>query len=389
MYFEPETTGSAPYIADLARCYANAGYEVHVYTTYPHYPSWRADRSITRSDAYEGVHVHRLNTYVPANPTIARRLAYELIFCMRAIIKVMLMRRLDIIIGCSPNLFSAVMAATASKIRRKPSLQFVQDIVSSALIQTSQSESRTATILLGKIEGWSLRSGVRVIVPTEAFVARLGALGVDVDRVRIIRNWSRLALASDDVGGGSPGLVLHTGNIGQKQSLDLMAPTLRAIGDLEPRANFLFVGDGNRKNELYDSVRDIPRVAVTAPVSSEEYPQLLQSASILLVHERPGVLDMSLPSKLTSYFAAGRPVVAVVHRDSVTAREVRASGAGVVVEHGDTAGLARILRDLFDDDELRARYGRSAHEYCLTHLTREAAFASLRGVLNESKAESS
>jgi colanic acid biosynthesis glycosyl transferase WcaI len=43
------------------------------------------------------------------------------------------------------------------------------------------------------------------------------------------------------------------------------------------------------------------------------------------------VTDMSLPSKLTSYFAASRPVVAAASADSETAREMEAAGAGYVV----------------------------------------------------------
>lgn len=52
------------------------------------------------------------------------------------------------------------------------------------------------------------------------------------------------------------------------------------------------------------------------------------------MNERASAVDMSLPSKLTSYFSAGAPIVAAVPASGGTAAEVRRSGAGVVVPPG-------------------------------------------------------
>lgn len=385
MYYAPETTGSAPYITDTANCYASAGHQVHVFTTWPHYPAWRADRSqgVRDMESPPGVTVHRIRTYVPKNPTLFRRTLYEALFSLVALTKVLRTRHIDIVCGCSPNLFSAAVAAIAGKLRRRPVLQFVQDIVSSALVQTSQSDSGLALRLLSSLEGWSLKSAVLIVAPTDAFREPLALLGVDKDRIRTIRNWSRVAVKEEVSAVHVDGLVLHTGNIGQKQSLDLLSPALSIVTALDPRLEFHFVGNGNRRRELVESVSDIPRVSVKEPVSSEDYPELLRRATVLLVHERPGVLDMSLPSKLTSYFASGRPVVAIVDLDSLTAREIRASGAGIVVGHNDPATLASVLTGLLDDPAQGAALGAAGHAYRKRFLTQEAAFDRLEATLTE------
>ena len=61
----------------------------------------------------------------------------------------------------------------------------------------------------------------------------------------------------------------------------------------------------------------------------------MQASDVLLVNQRASVTNMSLPSKLTSYFASGRPVIAAVSADSETAWEIEASGAGLVVPPAD------------------------------------------------------
>jgi hypothetical protein len=58
----------------------------------------------------------------------------------------------------------------------------------------------------------------------------------------------------------------------------------------------------------------------------------LAGADVLLLNERPEVAEMCVPSKLTSYYAAGRPVVAATNARSAAASEMSASGAGVRVE---------------------------------------------------------
>ena len=49
---------------------------------------------------------------------------------------------------------------------------------------------------------------------------------------------------------------------------------------------------------------------------------------MLLVNELPGVAHMAMPSKLTSYFQAGKPVLAATDEGGFTAKEIALSGAG-------------------------------------------------------------
>ena len=67
----------------------------------------------------------------------------------------------------------------------------------------------------------------------------------------------------------------------------------------------------------------------------------MQASDVLLVNQRASVADMSLPSKLTSYFPAARPVVAAVLPDSETAREIQAAQAGYVVSPEEPAAPSR------------------------------------------------
>ena len=79
------------------------------------------------------------------------------------------------------------------------------------------------------------------------------------------------------------------------------------------------MGDGSHRRALEEMGRGIRNLAFLDPQPSDKFPDVLAAADVLLVNERATVRDMSLPSKLTSYFACGRPVVAAVRSDGTTA----------------------------------------------------------------------
>jgi colanic acid biosynthesis glycosyl transferase WcaI len=118
------------------------------------------------------------------------------------------------------------------------------------------------------------------------------------------------------------------------------------------------------------------------PLDDVHYPLALAAADLLLVNERPSVGDMSLPSKLTSYFCAGRPVLAAVSPDGATATELHhTNGAGRIVSPGDPALLAGAIRELRADVGLRAAMGRAALRYASDALGRASAMARLDAIL--------
>jgi colanic acid biosynthesis glycosyl transferase WcaI len=109
---------------------------------------------------------------------------------------------------------------------------------------------------------------------------------------------------------------------------------------------------------------------------------MLQAADVLLVNEQPGVRGMALPSKLTSYFAAGRPVLAATGRESATAAELRRSNAGERVDAGDPAALLDAVERLVADPDRMHALARAGLEYRRTTLSEKGAGQRFERVLH-------
>jgi colanic acid biosynthesis glycosyl transferase WcaI len=170
-------------------------------------------------------------------------------------------------------------------------------------------------------------------------------------------------------------VCLHGGNLGQKQGLDNVldaAALLRGDG-----VRIVFAGDGNDRARLQAKARELQldNVDFIDMQGPGRWEEIMQASDVLLVNQRASVADMSLPSKLTSYFAAGRPVVAAASEGSETAREMEAARAGHVVPPENAAALRDAIAFIKGDSLRASEIGESAKRYAATHLSPERALS--------------
>jgi glycosyltransferase involved in cell wall biosynthesis len=152
-------------------------------------------------------------------------------------------------------------------------------------------------------------------------------------------------------------VIVHTGNIGIRQGLEELAGALRRLAEVQPDVTVAFSGNGNRRQALVQATTGLGNVEIRDPVPPDQLFAVLLAADLLLVSERSDGADITVPSKLTSYFAAARPVLAVVDEGSAIAEELQRSGAGVLVDPGDPLGFTAAVALLRSDPAERARLG--------------------------------
>lgn len=369
--YRPELTGIGPYTAALAGGLARQGSHVAVLTTRPHYPAWRVSASGNEwsiTDAHECVAVSRLRHYVPSRPSGLRRLVSELSFGLRLLFAPWGAR--DVTIAVSPALFATWIASM--RRGRSPFVVWIQDIYTLGLAETGQGGA-LATKVTRWVEGRTLRSADRVVVIHERFrdyVVR--EFGVDASKVSVIRNWTHLrelapvdrATARRRLGWPSIGVVaLHAGNMGVKQGLENVVAAARLADAQGADVRFVLLGGGSERDRLRQLAADVERIDFIDALPDVEFRVALAAADVLLVNERPGVAEMAVPSKLTSYFDAGRPVVAAASADGITASEVDASGGGIRVEPADPAALLAAVLELARDAGRAAQMGELGQRY--------------------------
>jgi glycosyltransferase involved in cell wall biosynthesis len=257
-----------------------------------------------------------------------------------------------------------------------PLVVIVQDFVTAGAAQSGITGGRLVSAMLGTLESWLLRGAQAVGLVHDSFLQRCAQMGLDSRRLHIVRNWSlrdprEAANATASIADWNGRfVVLHAGNMGFKQGLEVVVEAARlAHSRGEDDVFFVLMGDGNRRDTLAPLVRGIPTIGILDPVSDDGFPGVLAAASILLVTQRAEVHDMSLPSKLTAYFTAGRPIVCSASLDGGTAGEVRRSGAGVVVPPQDAEALLDAVLALRASPDVAERLGRAGQSYSQENLS--------------------
>ncbi len=149
-------------------------------------------------------------------------------------------------------------------------------------------------------------------------------------------------------------VVLHAGNLGLKQGLTQVVDAARLAARRGDPVRFVFSGGGSQTSEIRAAAEGLPNVEFLGLQPDAMHANLLAAADVLLLSERASQVDMSLPSKLTAYFAAGRPILAAVGLEGGSAAEVERSGAGIVVPAGQPVALLEALARLREASGLAA-----------------------------------
>ncbi|MBV5245385.1 glycosyltransferase [Mycolicibacterium sp. PAM1] len=373
--YPPEPTGIAPYTGGLAAGLAAAGHRVTAHVAHPHYPEWRILSGYgqwTRGELIDGVDVRRRWHFVPSSPRGLRRLLSELSFGVR--LTFARWGAPQLVIAVSPALFSTALAMLRLRLtpRGPHSIVWVQDIYSLGLTETGEGSGLVLRITKW-VEGRVLRSADQVVVIHQRFADYVTSkLGVSPSRVAVVRNWTHLqpsatvdpAAAKATLGWTEAATIaVHTGNMGAKQGLQNIVEAARLADEHDVPVHFILVGDGGERNELEELAQGVLRLTFVDPLADAEYRLALGAADVLIVNEKPGVSAMAMPSKLTSYFDAGRPVVAATDRNGITASEVTEADAGLVIPAGDPRALLDAVLMMRANPEEAARFGANGRRH--------------------------
>ncbi len=382
-YYWPEGAGTAPYLTGLAEYLSSRRHEVVVATTFAHYPDWRssADGRFMYSEVRAGVTVRRRAHFVPRRQSAAQRALYEATLLASGVTALGLRRRPDVVIGTCPSLAAGMLARIASTAYRVPYGLIFQDLMGLAARQSGVTGGVRVASVVRRAELALARRAEGVAIIAEGFRPYFEAGGATPERIIRLRNWTRRVDPQENreetrvrLGWPPDELVcLHGGNMGQKQGLGNLLDAA-ALLDGE-RIRIVLAGDGNDRAQLQSEARRrrLANVQFMPMQGPGRWEELMQASDVLLVNQRVSVADMSLPSKLTSYFAAGRPVVAAVSPDSETAHEIGAAKAGYVVPPEEPAALRDVLRSLMRDPSSASTFGATVRRYAERYLSAEAS----------------
>jgi glycosyltransferase involved in cell wall biosynthesis len=383
----PDLGATGQLLTELAEdLVADHGCEVTVVSGYP----LRSDNGLPRREVRNGVEIVRAagTTFDPQR--FSGRASNYLTYFLSASLAGLGVRRPDVVVALTdPPIIGLAGLLTA----RRSGARFVflcQDVFPEVATLLEDFHSQAVNSALDRMNRFLLRRADAIIAIGDTMKRRLvDGKGADPQKITVIHNWADCAAVvpgpRDNSFASAHGLrhafvVMHAGNIGLSQHLDILleaAERLRAYDDIR----FVIVGDGSRRVALEQLARDraLSSVVFLPYQPREEMPRSYASADMFVVSLKPGLAGYIVPSKLYGILAAGRPYVAAVEDACEVAEITREYECGFVVPPGDAAGLASRILDVYRDRSLATRLGERARVAGLAYDRHRqvAAYASL------------
>lgn len=375
-YFWPENFR----INDLALGLRERGHEVTVFTGKPNYPEGRFFPGYgffgRAQEDYHGVRVIRV-PLIPrgAGGSLALFFNYLSFALFGSLLAPLRCRgAFDAILVYEPSPVTVGLPALALEwAKRAPVLFWVQDLWPETLSATGAVRSRWVLALVDRLVRFIYRRCDLVLVQSQAFTPRVQAQGVPAGKVRYYPNSAEALYRPVAVEPQAPERrllppgfrVMFAGNIGAAQDFETImaaAEKLKAEHDVR----WVIVGDGRQYAWVEQEIarrglRGTVHLLGRHPV--ESMPRFFALADVMLVTlKNDPIFALTIPAKIQSYLACGRPIVAAL--DGEGAQVVRESGAGIAVGAGDASALADAVSKLHRTPAPeREAMGRRGREY--------------------------
>jgi len=388
--YAPEMISTAVYTTGLARALAAEGHDVSVITAQPYYPAWRIfagyPKFTFRADPpAEGLRVVHCPLYVPKNPTGARRILHHASFALTALPPALwraFRQRPDVVFVVAPSLLSAPVGWLAARLTGGKCWLHIQDYEVEAAFATGllRADSRVGR-LARRFERWILRRFDRLSSISAPMLAKLAEKGIPRERIHELRNWADLSRITvqpthmglrKELGITSRYVVLYSGNIANKQGLEILPQVAHALAGRDDLM-IAICGDGPFLPRLRELAQGCANIRFFPLQSVEKLNDLLAMANIHLLPQISDAADLILPSKLTNMLASGRPVVATAQPGTALADEV--SGCGLTVAPGDAGAMADAIGALLEDGQKRKTYGEAARRRAIERWDSRAILA--------------
>lgn len=384
-YFHPE-----PFrITEICEELAVRGHSVHVLTGRPNYPTgkipkeYRAGRR--RHEIVNGVEVTRIREIPRKTGTFGLLLNYASFALLASIRALRVREAIDVIFvyQLSP-VTMALPALVLKKCLRRPVLLYCLDLWPESMKILRPGERGSFFRVARWLSGVIYRGCDAVTVSSPSFVDYLAEVhALDPSLLTYLPQHSpdyEVGVLVADAEG--PTQFVFTGNVGSTQGIDCI---LEAVGLLPETASFEvhFVGDGSYLETARRLASDkglTGRVVFHGRHPAERIGEFLAMAdACLLTLKSENLTGLTVPGKLQTYLAAGRPVIGAI--DGPAREVIEEARCGLCVPSGDAAGLARAMREFMASRDKWTEWGSNARRHYETHYTFERFIITLEQMM--------
>ncbi|TVR80855.1 MAG: glycosyltransferase WbuB [Rhodospirillales bacterium] len=391
--FYPDVAATAQHAHDLAKHLHNHGHEVSVVTSRSLYG--QSGAALPRTDVVDGIQILRVGQSIFGKASILARILDFSLFYMASAMKVMFVKRPDVVICLTTPPFIALVGLLVRRLRGGRCVYWVMDLYPDLPVACGvMRPDALLTRFFFFVNKVCLRRADRTVVLGRCMRGRIAAQGVNGPNIVPIDVWPPADNLAQHRDAPNPFrtkwapqnrfVVMYSGNFGLGHDVHTMCEAARLLNN-ESRVHFVFAGGGKKKTQV-DEFVNVERLQNCTLVGFQPRDLLADSlgaADVHLVTLSEGVEGIMVPSKLFGIMAAGRPTIFVGAETSEIARILAENNCGLTVRPGDAEALATAITRLTDDPAVCRAMGERARRAIEQRYAQSHALERWRALLDD------
>ncbi|WP_319586140.1 glycosyltransferase family 4 protein [uncultured Desulfobulbus sp.] len=376
-YFYPDNMGSTGTVLSNLCRYLKDNYQdvdIDVITSKNLY---RGGECCIPKEDWNGIRITRINCPPTKQESTVKRLLYGILFTKLAFWKLLFRTKYDIVFVVTNPPMLAEAAWWTKLFKHTPFVYLIHDLHPDVPVRLGSLPADGLIAGLSRlIQNKWLHAADRVVVLGRCMKKYLGkAYHLPESRIEVITNWSdpdtvtptdtNTKFRKENTLDGF--VILYAGNLGKFQNFDDLLDAASTLSKIHPDITFAFVGEGAKKDYIRTRAEEmkLDNIRMFTHVPPEDLGDLLCSADVSIISLEPGMEGLGVPSKMYNILASGRPIVALLSKDSEVAMVLDEAKCGIQVDHGNPSALVDAFSRLYEDETLRSDMGKNARSIFL------------------------
>ena len=273
--FTPEVNAPASRTYEHSKEWVKLGHSVTVITCAPNFPTGRVyqgyKNKIWQTEIIDGIKVIRVWTYMTGNEGFSKRIIDYMSFMLSSFLAAFFVRKIDIVVGTSPQFFTTVSAWAVAGLKRRPFIFELRDLWPESIRAVGVMNQARVLDFLEKLELFLYRRADYIVTVTNSFKANLVGRGIDPSKIAVVTNGVdgskfkpqiKDQCLVRDLGLNEKFVVGYIGTHGLAHALETLLKSA-SILSTTPNVHFLFIGDGALKNKLMKEAHNLKLINVS------------------------------------------------------------------------------------------------------------------------------
>lgn len=368
-----------PYpLEDTCEELVRRGHSVHVVTGVPNYPMGYIyddyKQGENRHQERNGVKITRTFTIGRRQNILFRMLNY-FSYCISSTLYVKRLKdEYDVVYTNQTSPVMMVNAALAyAKKRNKKCVLYCMDLWPASLAAGGIKESSIIYKVFGKISRKLYQRADRILITSQMFRDYFTReLGIRNDKIEYMPQYADAcfdAVQCKKIVNDGYVNLLFAGNVGAAQSIPTILKAAKLLQD-QKVLRWHIIGDGSELENCKAMAEELELQNVMfhgrKPLGDMPAYYAMADAMLVTLTADP-FISLTLPGKVQTYMAAGKPILAAA--DGEIPRVIEASQCGFCAKAEDPEGLAQMVRNFLNCED-KNKLGENATAYYQQHFTR-------------------